>query len=200
MTATRNHRTRSKNLLSLFAVEPKIPVLANALGLRLLWRDGVAWADDVQLTAPYIHEDGKARPRRTSEKDRAEMALGILTKIKKARDDWGTLLQRAESIIDDFETNVVKGCGTKRMHWSVWRNDSLDSVSVFGGGFGPDCGGEVTLELVGEQRIQVKGESLADSVRLLREEARKQLAGKPTSGTCGAGHTADSEFNQLLGK
>lgn len=159
-----------KTLATFLKACPRLAELSASLALRLHCRDGVLWAEDVQLTFEYRNVKGK-QVRLATIEQKCELALEILGWVQSARSAWGSLLQRARHIISRFDRECVKPFNVQRMHWTVVRDNSLDSVSVFGGGPFANRGFEVVLTLIGEPALMASGQSLREATDKLLASA-----------------------------
>lgn len=193
-----NRKTRSANIRRMAELEPSLFDLANALGIKLHWRDGVMWGNDVQLTFQKRKlENGDVVD--LDEKGRAAAAMELLGVIAKARVEWPSLLDRANRIIDGFITQVVAPKSLRPMSFSVYQDNSLDSCWTFGGSrLGAQDEAEVGLHLIGEDEIRGYGETLADAVVDLRAKAEAKFKGRQPSGIATKPFDGDSELSEVM--
>lgn len=193
----RNQKTRSENLRRLEELEPGLFDLANALGMKLHWRGGVAWGNDVQLTFQKRKMDN-GDVVDMDESEQADCAMTILRKVAKARSEWPSLLERANRMIDGFVKEVVEPRKLRPMSFSVFGDDSLDSCWTFGGPrLGAQDKTEVGLHLIGEDEVRGYGETLADAIGDLRAKAEAAFKDKKPSGIATKPFDGDCECEEL---
>jgi hypothetical protein len=175
-------------------LEPGLRALANLLGLKLHWRDNVLWGNDIQLS--YLQQIRDGQRSDLDDAGQAQVAMVVLRRIAEARREWGTLLDRAVVIIDEFDAAVCKPRAVRRMNFSVAMNDSLDSCHTFGGN-GSESEVEITLCLIGEKQMSAKGLTLQEAVDSLLLLATCALQHKAPSGVATQPFDGDAELVEV---